>query len=167
MSCFVRVRHPNGEELTIDLIELEEALEGGSPGHYYLLPNSGRIILISSEEMDEESAEAVALDEEEGCRSTRLKAGSVSLDGGIHWHGPLDCRAEHPSRCPPPQKAFSQFQRRLDGVSSVAQEVVSFRSDEGKVGSSESFLKVSTLRFWRSSRAWSQRRAVELSCLYF
>jgi len=51
--------------LTIDLIELEEALEGGSSGDYYLLPNSGRIILISSEEMDEESVEAVGLDEEE------------------------------------------------------------------------------------------------------
>jgi len=65
LSCFVRVRHPNGEELTIDLIELEEVLEGGSSGDYYLLPNSGRIILISSEEMDEESVEAVGLDEEE------------------------------------------------------------------------------------------------------
>ena len=75
MSCFVRVRHPNGEELTIDLIELEEALEGGSPGHYYLLPNSGRIILISSEEMDEESVAAVGLDEEEGLPIDPIESG--------------------------------------------------------------------------------------------
>jgi Uncharacterised protein family (UPF0158)/RQC domain len=65
LSCFVRVRHPNSEELTVDLIELEVALQGGPPGDYYLLPNSGRIILISSEEMDDESEAAVAPDEEE------------------------------------------------------------------------------------------------------
>ena len=65
MSCFVRVRHPSDEELTIDLIDLEDALQGVQPGDYYLLPNSGRIICISSEEMDDESDEAVAPDEEE------------------------------------------------------------------------------------------------------
>jgi hypothetical protein len=63
LSCFVRVRHPNGEELTIDLIELENALQGASPGDYYLLPRSGRIILISSEEMDGESEEVVVPDD--------------------------------------------------------------------------------------------------------
>jgi Uncharacterised protein family (UPF0158)/RQC domain len=65
LSCFVRVRHSNGEELTIDLIELEDALQGSSPGDYYLLPKSGRIILISSEEMHDESEEAVVPDDEE------------------------------------------------------------------------------------------------------
>jgi hypothetical protein len=60
------VRHPSDEELTIDLIELEDALQGVQPGDYYLLPNSGRIILVSSEEeMDDESDEAVILDDEE------------------------------------------------------------------------------------------------------
>jgi len=59
------VRHPNGEELTIDLIELEDALQGVSPGEYYLLPKSGRIILMSSEEMDDESEDAVAPDDDE------------------------------------------------------------------------------------------------------
>ena len=66
MSCVVRVRHPNGKELTIDLIELEDALQGGPPGDHYLLPKSGRIILIGSEEMDDETEEAVAPDEEQG-----------------------------------------------------------------------------------------------------
>jgi hypothetical protein len=64
LSCFVRARHPGDEELTIDLIELEDALQGVQPGDYYLLPNPGRIIFISSEEMDDESEEAVALDDE-------------------------------------------------------------------------------------------------------
>ena len=50
MSCFVRVRHPDGQELTVDLIKLEDALQGGPPGDYYLLPKSGRVILIGSEE---------------------------------------------------------------------------------------------------------------------
>ena len=65
MSCFVRVRHPDGKELTIDLIELEDALQGVSPGDYYLLPNSGRIILISREEIADESEEAMVPDDEE------------------------------------------------------------------------------------------------------
>src|SRR5262245_47999788 len=65
LSCFVRVRHPSGEELTIDLIELEDALQGVPPGDYYLLPKSGRIVLISSEEMDDEGGEAVVPDDEE------------------------------------------------------------------------------------------------------
>jgi hypothetical protein len=65
LQCFVRVQHPNGEELTIDLIELEDALQGESPGDYYLLPESGRVILINSEEMDDESEEAVGPDYEE------------------------------------------------------------------------------------------------------
>jgi hypothetical protein len=66
LSCFVRARHPSDEELTIDLIELEDALQGVQPGDYYLLPNSGRIILVSSEEeMDDESDEAVIPDDEE------------------------------------------------------------------------------------------------------
>jgi len=59
------VRQPNGEKLTIDLIELEDALQGTAPGDYYLLPKSGRIILISSEDMDDESEEAVIPDDEE------------------------------------------------------------------------------------------------------
>jgi hypothetical protein len=59
------VRHPDGEELTVDLIELEDALQGGPPGDYYLLPKSGRVILISSEEMDDESEEAMLPDDEE------------------------------------------------------------------------------------------------------
>ena len=65
MSCFVRVRHPSDEELTIDLIKLEDAVQGVQPGDYYLLPNSGRIVFISSEQMDDESEEAVAPDDEE------------------------------------------------------------------------------------------------------
>ncbi len=65
LSCFARVRHPDGEELTIDLIELEDALQGGPPGDYYLLPKSGRVILISFEEIDDESEEAMLPDDEE------------------------------------------------------------------------------------------------------
>ena len=65
MSCFVRVRHPDGEELNIDLIELEDALQGVAPGHYYLLPKSGRIIFIGSEEMDDESEEQTVPGDEE------------------------------------------------------------------------------------------------------
>jgi hypothetical protein len=65
LSSSVRVRHPDGEELTINLSELEDALQGVSTGEYYLLPKSGRIIFISSEEMDDESEEAVIPDNEE------------------------------------------------------------------------------------------------------
>jgi Uncharacterised protein family (UPF0158)/RQC domain len=65
LSCFVRVRHLDGQELTIDLIELEDALQGVSPGDYYLLPKSGRIILITAEEEMDESEEAVVPDDEE------------------------------------------------------------------------------------------------------
>ena len=64
MSCFVRVRHPRGEELTIDLIELEDALQAVSPVKYYLLPKSGRII-FSSSERDDEIEQAVVPDDGE------------------------------------------------------------------------------------------------------
>jgi hypothetical protein len=59
------VRHPNGEELTIDLIELEDALQGVPPGEYHLLPKSGRIIFSSEEWDDDEIEEAVVPDDEE------------------------------------------------------------------------------------------------------
>jgi hypothetical protein len=59
------VRNPDGEEFNIDLIQLEDALQGTLPGHYYFLPKSGRIIFISSEEMDDESEEPTVSDDEE------------------------------------------------------------------------------------------------------
>jgi hypothetical protein len=65
LSGFVRVRHPSGEELNIDLIELEDALQGVAPGDYYLLPKSGRVIFLSSDEMEDEGEEAVIPDDEE------------------------------------------------------------------------------------------------------
>jgi hypothetical protein len=65
LSCFVRVRHPDGKEFNIDLIQLEDALQGTLPGHCYFLPKSGRIIFISSQEMDDESEETTVSDDEE------------------------------------------------------------------------------------------------------
>jgi len=59
------VRHPNGAELTIDLIELEDALQGVSPGEYCLLPKSGRIIFSSEEWDDDEIEEAAVVPEDE------------------------------------------------------------------------------------------------------
>jgi hypothetical protein len=50
--------------LTIDLIELEDALQGVAPGEYYLLPKSGRII-FSSEEWDDDEIEESAVPEDE------------------------------------------------------------------------------------------------------
>jgi len=51
--------------LTIDLIELEDALQGVSPGDYYLLPKSGRIIHISPEGMDDVSDDPVVPEDQE------------------------------------------------------------------------------------------------------
>ena len=48
MSSFIRARRPDDLELTINLIELEDALEGGAPGEYYFLPDSGRISFLSA-----------------------------------------------------------------------------------------------------------------------
>ncbi|HEX4999834.1 MAG TPA: UPF0158 family protein [Terriglobia bacterium] len=53
MSCVVRVRRPGGEPITINLIELEEALQGVMPGDYYLALGSGRVIFKGSDEIDE------------------------------------------------------------------------------------------------------------------
>jgi hypothetical protein len=76
LFCFVRLRHPDGDELTIDLIEPEDALQGGSWGEYYLLPKSGRIILISSEEeMDDDSDEAVIPEGEEALPIDKIESG--------------------------------------------------------------------------------------------
>ena len=75
MSCFVRVRHPDGKELTIDLIELEDAVQGSSPGDDYLLPKSGSVIVISSEEMQDESEEAVVPDDEEALPIDTIESG--------------------------------------------------------------------------------------------
>jgi len=48
-------------EVTINLIDLEEALEGGQSGEYYFLPDLGRIVFVSSDpdtddDDDEQSA---------------------------------------------------------------------------------------------------------------
>jgi hypothetical protein len=65
LSNFVRVRHPQGKELTIDLIELEDALQGGPPGDFFLLPDSGRIVFVPSEDFDGDDEQIQILDGEE------------------------------------------------------------------------------------------------------
>lgn len=62
MLSFVRVRRSDGAELTIDLMELEEALQRfGPPGQYYLLLKSGRIIFPSYDDTyEEDEVEEVA-----------------------------------------------------------------------------------------------------------
>jgi hypothetical protein len=59
------VQHPKFGELTIDLIELEDALQGVSPGDYYLLLKSGRILFRSSEEMDGVESEVTEVPDNE------------------------------------------------------------------------------------------------------
>jgi hypothetical protein len=44
LTSYIRARRPDGTEITIDLFELEAALEGGMPARHYFLPDSGRII---------------------------------------------------------------------------------------------------------------------------
>ena len=102
MSCFVRVRNPDGEELTIDLTELEDALQGVSLGEYYLRPKSSRIIFISSEEeMDDESDEAVIPDDEKALPIDKIESRVQFRWTEEFIDYPLHCRAERPSRCPP------------------------------------------------------------------
>jgi hypothetical protein len=43
-TSYIRARTPNGNEIIIDLLELEAALEGGMPARHYFLPDTGRII---------------------------------------------------------------------------------------------------------------------------
>jgi uncharacterized protein UPF0158/RQC domain-containing protein len=59
LTAYVRARRPDGAEVTIDLFELEAALEGGMPARYYFVPDSGRIITrFRDDDLDD-------LDEEE------------------------------------------------------------------------------------------------------
>src|SRR2546425_5769988 len=62
LSCFIRARRPDGVELTINLIELEDALEGGRPGDYYFLPDSGRIVFVDSEDIDNDDEQSAIQD---------------------------------------------------------------------------------------------------------
>jgi hypothetical protein len=73
-DAFIRVKRPDGSECTIDLIELETALNIELGGRYFFLPESGKILFRPSEdpfdEPDEEdeqhgipkNAEVVPLD---------------------------------------------------------------------------------------------------------
>lgn len=65
MSCLVRVRRSGEEPRTINLTELEEALEGAMPGVYYLEPNSGRVTFRGSDEDDGDNEEEIAPGDEE------------------------------------------------------------------------------------------------------
>jgi hypothetical protein len=49
-TSYIRAPGPDGTECTIDLFELETALDGGLPGQYFFLPDSGRLIFISTDE---------------------------------------------------------------------------------------------------------------------
>lgn len=73
LSCFIRARRPDDVELTIDLIELEDALEGGRPGDYYLLPDSGRIVFVDSENIDN--------DDEQGAIQENIEALPIDAIG--------------------------------------------------------------------------------------
>jgi hypothetical protein len=68
LASVVRVRRPSGEELTVNLIELEGALQGMPAGPAFLLLRSGRIVVIHSEEMedldDEDEEAAIPQDED-------------------------------------------------------------------------------------------------------
>src|SRR5436190_373869 len=44
-NAFIRARREDGSECVIDLIQLEDALEGAELGQFYFLPDSGRIVL--------------------------------------------------------------------------------------------------------------------------
>lgn len=58
LTAYVRARRPDGVEVTIDLFELEAALEGGMPARYYFVPDSGRIITrFRDDDLDEEEDE--------------------------------------------------------------------------------------------------------------
>jgi len=49
-NSFIRARREDGSECVIDLIELEDALEGVEPGEYYFLPGSGKVVFLPSED---------------------------------------------------------------------------------------------------------------------
>ncbi len=50
-ASYIRARRPDGTECVIDLIELESALEGGAPGEYYFMPDSGEIVFHSTDDL--------------------------------------------------------------------------------------------------------------------
>jgi len=64
VNSYIRARRPDGSECEIDLIRLEDALEGVEPGKHYFLPESGKIVFHSEffdedEDLeDEDDAEA-------------------------------------------------------------------------------------------------------------
>ena len=70
LASFVRVRRLDGMELTIDLADLEDAMEGSWPGEYYLLPDSGRVVFFDDDADDgngeqsaiEQGADALPID---------------------------------------------------------------------------------------------------------
>ena len=62
-SCHIRARRDDGSECTINLIELEDALEGAIPGQAFLLPESGRII-FHNEDWDDDEQESIPDDAE-------------------------------------------------------------------------------------------------------
>ena len=62
VQSLIRARRPDGVELKIDLIELEAALEGAGPGTFYLLPDSGRIVFVDSDDVDDDDDELETLD---------------------------------------------------------------------------------------------------------
>jgi hypothetical protein len=70
-TCYIRVRRPDGRECTINLLDLETALEGSEGMAAYLMPDSGQIIFQPNDGFDEfedeegdlsESEEALFLD---------------------------------------------------------------------------------------------------------
>jgi hypothetical protein len=64
LVCYIRARRPDGGECTINLMELEDALEGVFPGDSYLLPESGKIIFRMEDGEMEDEVEEVSDDEQ-------------------------------------------------------------------------------------------------------
>jgi hypothetical protein len=52
-TCYIRVRRPDGRECTINLLDLETALEGIEGMAAYLMPDSGEIIFQPNAGFDE------------------------------------------------------------------------------------------------------------------
>ena len=58
-NAYIRARREDGSECTIDLTELEDALNGVTPGEYYFLPSSCKVFFHSQDDLID------ALDSEE------------------------------------------------------------------------------------------------------
>jgi hypothetical protein len=131
--AFVRARKPDGSECTVDLTELENALDGGWPGQAYLVPDTGQI-LHSSSEFDDFGDE----DADEEIPDNVLEVESIASHTKFRWMEsftdtvrsiPLQSALRRALR---DRKPFRNFKDELMGYPSERQRWFQFEREQVK-----------------------------------